>query len=224
MAGIDDNQLIESMTDTNISEPWPQLAIAAGRRFRGPMVFTAIAVGVPVMGAAALFSFMAPSYRAAMSLQALVLFYAALTYMAHSRLTRSVFIIRKEGDRAVIDHQRWWRDDERRIPDSFKTWWPAQKRAVAWLYEVDTGKGSIKLASFNPWAESIERKPEWATAADIGGLKTTMQAAGKVSSHRISDGKETIKMGFLVLIISISLFATYYAGNKAVELFTGPAG
>lgn len=215
--------------DTNISAPWPFFLARAAAKYRGAtLVYIAVA-GVPVFALGAVLYFTAPALGYMTSLYATLLTWAAATMLAERKLTRLVVVIRPEDDIACIDEQKWWRDDERSIPDSVKRWDEDRRRSVAWLYPVETevaseaGETTVvrALAPFTAWSKPLVINDKQAAASHIAGIKTTMASSERIARHREPDGREAMRHGLLAVLALVGLLAIYLAGSRALETFTG---
>ena len=210
--------------DTNVTVPWPTFLLMAVRRYPGRTLPLLTAVAVPalaVAGGIVLFYPAMIQYILVVGLLA----YIAATVLVERSVTRAVMVILPDQDRVQVDEQRWWFDDERAIPDVYKLW--NGKRAIAWLYPVEGGS----FMPFSPWnpaysplklvapkkgtAQAASQAP--ASSAHIAGIRTTMNAAGRIARHRTPDGKEIARYGLMAMIILFGLLAVYLAGNKAID-------
>ncbi len=218
--------------DTNITAPWLTFLLAA---WRHNWQVTAGFVAIPLVLALVVAGYLALTNPGAVNQLVplmLVSVYLAATILAERSMCRSVFIIRMERDMAVIDHQRWWKADERRIPDSVKKF--DGKRPIAWLFpnsrtatHITTGEVTVTewLEPFTAWDEALVINDDSASAAHIAGIKTTMKASSDIAKYQEPGRTDVAKYGLLVVVILFGLLAAYLAGNEAIEQFiTAPAG
>lgn len=213
---------VEPPSDTNIDSPWTLFLVHAFRReFMPSLGFLAVSL-LPVVAVA--------GYGALTNPEAVLQFipllvvgsWLAASVLAERNLCRDVVIIRLEGDQPVIDHQRWWKADERLIPDEVKLW--NGKRPVAWLYPVsvtgvDTGEVVTWFAPFSAWNEPLVIDEDSASAAHIAGIKTTMKASSDIARYQEPGRNDTARYGLLVVVILFGLLAAYMAGNEAIDKF-----
>ena len=221
---------LEIPSDTNISAPWPMFLPAAVRRYpavslmtTAMLLFPFILVGVYIVLAFPDFQTQAP----------LVLLpgLALASYALEKQLCRTVVVIRPEEGMVCIDEQRWWRDQERLIPDSVKRFDEDTRRPVAWLYpattlipdpteeDPDRMRSTAIMLPFTAWEKPLEVTADMASAAHVGGVRTTMAAAEHIALHQEPDGKEIARYGLLAIIILSGLLAAYLAGSKAIDAF-----
>lgn len=219
--------------DTSITAPWPSLMFKAGRRSPGAAMTNVLIAALPCMALGLVLAFTYPA-AAQTPVHFLVLAYILATILIHRNMTRPVMVVRLDNGRVCVDEQRWWRDQERQLPDSIKRWDEARKRRIAWLYpvegeeEVDGPDGKkVKapvqwLMPFDAWGEQLEVKAGDASAAHVAGIKTTMLASEHLARHQEPDGREMVRHGLLALLVAIGLLATYMAGSRALETFPSP--
>lgn len=235
MAGTDSGGYFRGVAfpeDTNITAPWPALMFKAGRRSPGQAMTLVLIAALPCMALGLVLAFTYPA-AAQTPVHFLIAAYILATLLVHRNMTRPVMVVRMDNGRVCVDEQRWWRDQERQLPDSIKRWDELRKRRVAWLYpvgeEIETQGESgqpVKtvvwsLMPFDAWAERLEVKAGDASAAHVAGIKTTMLASEHLARHQEPDGREVVRHGLLALLVAIGLLATYMAGSRALDAFTG---
>ena len=223
MAGNNNNGSAESVeveppqiaisADTNITAPWPTFLLHALSADRGQALVWAFIGLVPALIAGAYIVLTMPNGQQ-FGLFALAAGYAVATMLAERNMTKLVVVVSKDENRICIDEQKWWRRDERAIPDAFK--YANGKFAEAWLYRKDN-----HYEPWIAWRERLTVTAEAESAAHISSVKTTMGAAERMARHRQKDNREFARYGLLVLLALSGLIAVYLAGGDAIDTFAG---
>lgn len=203
--------------NTNNSAPWPLFLFSAISHSRGQgLMYAGIGIGGGLL-AAGIMALISPAYTQ-MSLVLILGGFIGATILAERNMTRPVNVISLDNERVMIDRESWWRDEERKIPNSYKAMLDG-KRPIAWLYEVEGG-----LMPFHPWAEPIPETPDGATASDVARVNAVMRSAGRVARHRNPDNRDAVRYGFMALIIVSGLIGAFMGGQEAVDTFITQPG